>query len=158
MKPKYAEEIIVGVVNGADFRWFILNKDFCFLDYCKLEEAYRRKGYHVVMDPSPRFGIKVVDTQTKDVFLDSIQDYHVDSCDLHNMLVAEEDYDVKLAYNPSILINFNVRVLFSHYSEPESFEEFVPDGWRGIYQNFESLIPQEERYWLDKSGKSLICR
>ena len=56
--------------------------------------------------------------------------------------ILEKDYNEKLAYNPSILIDFDNRIFMSHYAEPESFEFFVPDGWEGKYRNFEMDIPQ----------------
>lgn len=72
------------------------------------------------------------------------------------MLMNESDYNDKLAYNPLILIDFESRVLTSYYPEPESFEDFVPDGWSGKYQDFAADIPQNKRYWLDENGRSLI--
>ena len=62
----------------------------------------------------------------------------------------------KLAYNPSILIDFENRVFISYYAEPESFEAFVPDGWIGKYQDFTEEIPEKQRYWMDENGKNLI--
>lgn len=72
------------------------------------------------------------------------------------MLINETDYNEKLAYNPSILIDFDNRILISHYAGPESFEHFVPSGWVGKYKNFEMNIPENQRYWVDDNGKNLI--
>ena len=46
MKPIYAENIIVAIKSCGCIEWYILDKDYCFLDYPKLEEAYRKKGYN----------------------------------------------------------------------------------------------------------------
>lgn len=70
--------------------------------------------------------------------------------------MCESTYNDRLAYNPSILIGFDNRVFMSHYAEPESFEDFAPNGWRGRYQNFEESIPPNQRYWLDENGRNLI--
>ena len=43
MKPTYAENIVVAIKNSNQFEWYILDKDYCFLDYKKLEDAYRKK-------------------------------------------------------------------------------------------------------------------
>lgn len=72
------------------------------------------------------------------------------------MLINEKDYNEKLAYNPSILIDFDNRIFTSHYAEPESFEAYVPDGWEGKYHDFEMDIPKMQRYWIDENGRSLI--
>lgn len=156
MKPIYAENIVVAIKQGCCIEWYILDKDFCFLDYNKLEEAYRKKGYDVVIDDTSRFGIKVVDELTRKLFLDSIKEYKITTIDLKELLRNESSYNAKLAYNPSILIDFENRVLASYYAEPESFENFVPDGWKGKYQDFTVDIPQNQRYWIDENGRNLI--
>ena len=50
MKPIYAENIIVAIKSCGCIEWYILDKDYCFLDYPKLEEAYRKKGYNDTFD------------------------------------------------------------------------------------------------------------
>lgn len=158
MKPIYAENIVVAIKYDGCIEWYILDKDFCFLDYSKLEEAYRKKGYDIFIDDTFRFGIKIINELTQTLFLDSIKEYRIVPRELKKMLMNETNYNEKLAYNPSILIDFENKVLKSNYAEPESFEDFVPDGWSGKYQNFEKEIPQNQRYWIDESGKNLIRR
>ena len=82
--------------------------------------------------------------------------YGITAEELKKMLMKESDYNDKLAYNPSILIDFENRVFISYYAEPESFEAFVPDGWIGKYQDFTEEIPEKQRYWMDENGKNLI--
>lgn len=156
MKPIYAENIVVAIKQNNCIEWYILDKDYCFLDYSKLEDAYRRKGYDVVIDDTPRFGIKVVNELTQSLFIDKIIEYKISSEELKRMLINESEYDDKLEYNPSILIDFDNKLLKSHYAEPESFEDYVPDGWKGKYQDFAMDIPQNQRYWIDENGRSLI--
>ncbi len=103
-----------------------------------------------------RFGIKVVNKLTKTLFLDKIKEYRISTEELKRMLMNESNYNEKLAYNTSILIDFENEVLMSYYAEPESFEDFVPDGWDGKYQDFAADIPQNQRYWIDENGQSLI--
>ncbi len=156
MKPIYAENIMVAIKYDECVEWYILDKEFCFLDYNKVETAYRKKGYEVVVDDLFRFGIRVVDESTQVLFLDNIKKYKISVNELREMLINESNYDEKLAYNPSILIDFQNKVFISNYAEPESFEHFVPNGWEGKYQNFEEMLPQKERYWIDENGKNLI--
>lgn len=156
MRPIYAENVVAAIKQGDCIEWYILDKDYCFLDYTKLEEAYRKKGYDVVIDDTFRFGIKVVNELTKKNFLDNIKEYKTTTAKLRKMLMNESNYNDKLAYNPSILMDFENKVLISYYAEPESFENFVPDGWKGKYQNFAAYIPQNQRYWIDENGRSLI--
>ena len=74
MKPIYAENIIVAIKSCGCIEWYILDKDYCFLDYPKLEEAYRKKGYNDTFDDDSRFGIKVVNELSKTQFLDHIKE------------------------------------------------------------------------------------
>ena len=147
---------MIAIKQCDHIEWYILDKDYCFLDYTKLEEAYLKKGYEIVVDDPPRFGIKVVNELTKKKFLENIKKYKITAVELKKMLMNESCCADKLAYNPSILIDFENKVLTSFYSEPESFEDFVPDGWKGKYQDFSGDIPQNQRYWIDESGRNLI--
>ena len=106
----------------------------------------------------PRFGIKVVNEFSQITFLDEIKKYKITTKELKKMLMNESNYDEKLAYNPSILIDFDNKILTSHYAEPESFEDFVPNGWKGKYQDFTGDIPENQRYWIDENGLSMIRR
>lgn len=156
MKPIYAENIVVAIKYDGCVEWYILEKDYCFLDFTKLEEAYQKKGYIVTVDALQRFGIKIINESTKDLFLCNVKKYKISTEELNKMLMREVDYNDKLAYNPSLLIDFEKKMLISYYAEPESFEKFVPEGWSGEYRNFEMDIPQNQRYWIDKSGKNMI--
>lgn len=106
----------------------------------------------------PRFGIKVVNEFSQITFLDEIKKYKITTKELKKMLMNESNYDEKLAYNPSILIDFDNKILTSHYAEPESFEDFVSNGWKGKYQDFTGDIPENQRYWIDENGLSMIRR
>lgn len=156
MKPIYAENLVVAIKHDDCLEWYILEKDYCFLDYTKLEKAYQQKGYDVAIDVSQRFGIKTINEATKKIFLRNIEKYKTSTEELNKMLMREIDYNDKLAYNPSLLIDFEKKILISYYSEPESFEKFVPEGWNGEYRNFAMEIPKDQRYWVDKSGKNMI--
>ncbi|MBQ6462179.1 MAG: hypothetical protein IJJ59_02505 [Pseudobutyrivibrio sp.] len=63
--------------------------------------------------------------------------------------MKESDYNGRLAYNPSLYIDFDNKQLISYYAEPESFEDFVPDGWTGEYREFENQIPENQKYWIN---------
>ena len=88
MKPIYAENIIVAIKSCGCVEWYILDKEYCFLDYPKLEEAYRKKGYNDTFDDDSRFGIKVVNELSKTQFLDHIKEYKITA---HGKQVAENE-------------------------------------------------------------------
>lgn len=156
MKPKYAANLVVAIKNSGRIEWYVLDKEMCYLDYEKWEQAIIDAGYAVYSDPSERFGVRIVNEASKETFLEGIKPFRIDTDALRKMFQAETDKDEKLSYNASVMIDFDDRKFFSQYVEPEPFELYVPDGWEGIYQDFDSLIPQNQRYWLDSDGKNIF--
>lgn len=156
IKPIYAEKVMVAIKDCGCIDWYILDRDLCFMDYTKVEEAYRKKGYEILEDNELRFGIKVIDESNKAFFLDKIVQYKVTVSEIKKLLITEKVYNARLAYNPSIMIDFDEKIFISNYPEPASFECFMPTGWVGEYQNFEDRIPLNLRYWIDADGKNII--
>ena len=72
-------------------------------------------------------------------------------------LQAKEDNDESWAYDfrPSLYVDFDSRKLFSLYSEPASYEDFVPNKWVGEFFDFLNLVPESEKYWVEESYRSL---
>ena len=155
MKPVYAENLVVAIKDKGQYAWYVLGRDMCILDYCKLKSAYKQRGYDINIE-GVRFGIKVLDCSTKEKFLSNVRDCKISSCELQHMIREEDDREERLSFNPVILIDFDDCRLFSQYPEAESYENFVPEGWSGAYQEFDALLPKEERYWLDENENNLI--
>ena len=95
MKPIYAENIIVAIKSCGCVEWYILDKEYCFLDYPKLEEAYRKKGYNDTFDDDSRFGIKVVNELSKTQFLDHIKEYKITDTLYKKIEYFTTDYSLK---------------------------------------------------------------
>lgn len=153
MKPIYSEQLIVGIIDGDSFSWYILDKEWCYMDCQKFTEVFLEHGYDVPDDPTFRFGIEVLNSETKHMFLNYIKPYQVKSEVLKYQLKnTDED---RLAYNYSVLIDFDKCLFISFYSEMEEFENYVPKGWNGLYMDFSEYIPSKDRYWID-NGNNLI--
>ena len=140
MKPVYAQDVVVAIKDKGILEWYVLNTDLCFMDYGKLVMAERKRGIYAEANAASRFDIMVVNESSKDEFLDKIKEFKVSTAELKEMLLQEKTFNDRLAY----------------YPEPESFENYVPDGWTGEYFCFKDMIPKEKRYWEDEDGKSLI--
>jgi hypothetical protein len=67
--------------------------------------------------------------------------------------VDEEDV---LDFSPSFLVNFDQKTFYSLFPEPPSFEEYIPRDWKGTYEDFTALVPEIEKYWVNKDGESLF--
>ena len=156
MKPVYAQDVVVAIKDKGILEWYVLNTDLCFMDYGKLVMAERKRGIYAEANAASRFDIMVVNESSKDEFLDKIKEFKVSTAELKEMLLQEKTFNDRLAYNPAIYIDFDSSRLISYYPEPESFENYVPDGWTGEYFCFDDMIPKEKRYWEDEDGKSLI--
>jgi len=159
--PKYAENIIVGTICNDNFSWYVTEKDCWFLDLFALKEAYKRKGYIIdISNPLDiRNGFPVLNKQSFIQFESKIREYSYVSPDLHEiLLMLRDDYPDSWIYEmrPSLLIDFDNQILYNYYYEPLAFEEYVPDSWKGTYQEILPHIPVSERYWITSEGENLF--
>lgn len=157
LEPQYAQNIIVAVIFHGEWRWYVTDKELWFLDLNKLTNAFSDKGYDMnEEDDSERFGIRVLSEQTADLFLSLIQELRVEVTDLRQKVLevcsSADNYDCILDVCPVLCIDFDKKVLFSLYPEPAAYEDYVPDGWKGEYEDFTIKIPDNQKYWLI-SGK-----
>lgn len=147
--PKYALNIIVGVVFENTFKWYVTDSEIWYLDLRKLIDAYEKKGYKIPNpdDFSERFDIDIIDTNNASEFLKHIKEFSVDTSELRNLIVNQK-YDHISELVPSLYINFQEKILISEYPEPVSFEKYIPDEWIGLYGVFLDKIPHNYKYWI----------
>lgn len=152
--PRYAENIIVGVLFQNQWQWFLTEKEIWVLDYEKEAQAFQSKGYVVNPDylDDCRQDLWVIDTKEKaQIFLDRLQARQIDRDFLREgwkkaiQADLEEGY---LDYLPSFLVDFDQKHFYSMYPEPGSYEDFLPEGWQGNYIEFLDKVPKKERYWF----------
>ncbi len=158
MYPVYAEIVIVGVLKDGIFTWYITDKDIWFLDYQKMEKAYQDKGYKVEMDVSNRFGIKTLSDENESEFLKNTLPFSISTSELRNTMFSKASKENCLEFVPAFYVDFDKKEFISFYPEPESFEDFVPEGWQGKYYNFMDTIAKCNQYWVDDEGKSFFER
>lgn len=97
---------------------------------------------------SLRNNISVVNEKNYRLYLQEYTDYLVPSSELKK-LVEHHDYgSTILELRPSLFIDFNQKKLLSLYPELLPFENYVPNNWSGIRDDFTSDIPEEDRYWI----------
>ena len=152
---EYGETIIVAVVLHNKWSWYVTEKEYWFLDLTKLEKAFLIKGYglHNLGDYSDRFDIGILDENSADKFLNEISEFKVSTVELRELVLKlacsikkSENFPTELT--PSLLVDFDNKLLISYFPEPASFEDFVPDCWKGVYENFLDKVPMQERYWV----------
>jgi hypothetical protein len=147
-QPKYAENIIVGVIADNQWKWYISDKYYWVMDVARYINDIESEEPDE--DLEVRFNIPVVDQNTMSEFLNHMKRLQVDVAHLRAILEQAKPttLDDTLEYIPSLLVDFNNQELWSMYPESDVFEYYVPNNWRGVDNPFWTKIPKEERYWI----------
>lgn len=89
LEPLYAENIIVAVIYNNEFKWYVTDKELWFLDYNKLDSVYKNLGISIEdnNEPEERVGLKVLDNENVDVFLQKINKYIATKEELNYLLL-----------------------------------------------------------------------
>jgi len=150
-KPKYAQNIIVGVIYKQKFSWYLTERDYWILDINKRRDDYLKNGYKFNIEDiiEYRFNIEIVSQDTVAEYLDNLKEYKVDAMVLKNIILEKTYEDTILSLMPSLFIDFDKRLLFSSYPETLEFERYVPDGWSGNYDDLIEYVPVNNRYWIE---------
>lgn len=161
LEPIYAENVIVGVIHKKQFQWYVTDRELWYLDYVKFAQAFENEGDLAVdeyIEPE-RKGMEILSSENAGLFLKRIESYKGDAATLlklfENKIESGEEEDV-LDFIPSFFVDFDQKVFYSLFPEPASFEEYVPSDWKGTYEDFTALIPETEKYWINKGGESLF--
>lgn len=168
LKPEALENIIVGVLVDRRFSWYVTPKDLWFLDKGKEAAAYREKFKEMGIKScvegieldDERAGVNILNEQSFVKFAPRISKYAVSTGELRALLkvhlLTESDEDTYYRFLPSLYIDFDHKELNSLYTEPASYEDYVPENWRGTYEDFLVKINYEDKYWYDDRGKELL--
>ncbi|MEW4353452.1 hypothetical protein AB1I63_00905 [Streptococcus pneumoniae] len=149
----FPTEIICGVQYNGKFSWYVSDRELWILDYTILDSRLAQYGYNIesLSIDSKRSDSKVLVKENAGNFLEKMTEFEVSSEDLQTYLLESIDeledswyYD----FQPSLFIDFDDNRLYSQYSESESFEDYVPFGWVGMYRSFWDLIPVSQRFWI----------
>lgn len=157
--PECNENIIVGVLYNGIFNWYVTDKEIWFLDYKKRIIAFKDKGFDIeeYID-DVRKDTLIMNSDNVSTFLKRIEIYKIESECLRELLEkrrASNDDSWCYDFSPSLYVDFDSNKLFSLYSEPASYEEYVPTSWEGRYFDFMYIIPYNYKYWL-KEEKNLL--
>ncbi|RAP17506.1 hypothetical protein C2W64_04757 [Brevibacillus laterosporus] len=168
LEPKALENIIVGVIVNHCFKWYISPKDLWFLDRKKQADAYIKKFKELglknignnIEEDDERKGIEVLDEHSFMEFVPRINKYSVSTDELRELLklnlLTKSKEDTFYSFLPSLYVNFDKRELYSLYSEPASYEDYVPNNWKGVYEDFLFVIDRKEKYWYNENGINML--
>lgn len=131
------DNIIVFLIYNKQKRWYNADRELWFLDENKRMKLYERAGYKIdeLWIDEKRRDIMLLDTNVAEIFLKRIEENQCKTRDLQHDIL------------PSLYIDFDEKELYSMYSEPASYEDYVPIGWKSEFINFLNLIPSDKQYW-----------
>ena len=147
LEPEYARIIVCGVMHRGEFRWFVSEREYWFLDQIKWAVAFDGGD----LDVDERFGIPVVNENSADLFLENMALFEVTTTELRATLkqrLPASGWEEFGDFCPSLYTDFDQRVQYSLFPEPASFEVYVPAGWTGVFGDFLGRIPEVERFWV----------
>ena len=140
------EQFIVYVVFNGVGRWYISDKEIWYLDYNKWIGAYQKAGYEINKEhlDTRRRHLLCLDEETAICFIQQIEADRCSSKDLSDLFFVNNG---RRDFKPSLYVDFDRKELYSMYTEPASYEDYVPTNWNAQYQDFLELIPMNQRYW-----------
>ena len=130
MIPVYDEILVIGIKYKQDFNWYIVAKDLCYMN-----SSIKNQN---MIEP----------------FLNHISKFKVtiDEIRLQMLKKIEINKNSLEEFQPVIMIDFDTKIFYLQYPEPNNFAENILDGWRVEEDDdFMDLIPKEKQYWLYKN-------
>ncbi|CDG19410.1 hypothetical protein [Xenorhabdus doucetiae] len=153
------DNVIVAIKNNNIIEWYQEDREIWVLDWQKWSDDFTKKGFDSSEDdPNARFGILIVNDNTKEEFLEKIQPFKVSNSKLENIKKSIEKssswWDVSELF-PIAFIDFDLKKLSACYPYPGNtpVERYVPDDWAGEFVDFmrkfdEDILPKKEKYWI----------
>lgn len=160
-----ADAVVVIVRHNGRLRYFRSDSDLWVLDVEKWRQDLVRHGYNVPQfNDAYRFGMRLVNHDNADAFLDRMEKFEVPRDRLSHELAkryitARSWSDVQDLF-PIMFVDFDARKVAATYWRGPKMERYVPDGWTGEFVDFiidydERVFPEEEKFWI-KGGCNLL--
>lgn len=158
VEPIEYENIIVVTKFENKYNWFVSNKEIWFMDTLKQKEIGIKKckemgieyrGCDILVEE--RDGIRILSQENASLFLKRMEKHKATTEELRTLLALYIEYypeeDMFWQFMPSLFVDFDNCVLYSMYTEPMSFEHYVPDGWDGYHAGFIDKLDPQMNYW-----------
>jgi hypothetical protein len=154
MREVVSEDDVIALIHYKDeWKFYAGDEDLWVMDWNAWHNAFASKGYSTPEpNPEDRYGILVVNESTAEAFLNAISENKLEEDWLRNQLRSfgpNLDWDEVAHLFPRLMIDFDSRKVFSANADGIQYELYVPEGWQGIFCDFQELIPESHRYWID---------
>jgi hypothetical protein len=154
IEPNFPDTVIVLVKNKQMFTWYVSEKEMWIMDLLQFENAFHiRFGEPTVSeataDYEEREGCEILSEANMEQFQEAMQEYEVSYGELAEYFsLYSQVYGggIQSEFEISFYLDVDNKTFYSFFSEPGSYEEFVPEGWMGIYElNAGKIIPEESK-------------
>ncbi|MFF2484298.1 hypothetical protein [Paenibacillus sp. NPDC058071] len=154
VEPNFPNTVVVLVKHKEEYSWYVSEKELWIMDLVKLDNAFRRKFNQPEVteteaDYEERVGCEILSEKNIEQFQEAVEHFKVSYTELADYfkLYSEVYLDGE---NPevdtSFYLDFDHKIFHSFFKEPGSYEDFVPTGWRGIYEKVEKdIIPENAK-------------
>ena len=152
LEPAYYEDVVVLVKYNEKYQYYVTDKELWILDLNKLTAAFEIRGYKTELPEDERTGFAVLTREGYSIYKDKIIKYQVSCGELKEYYelfrLTKQQHDDIREILPVFYIDFDKNIFYSFYTEPGSYEDYIPSGWKGILTDeFEKIIPINMAYW-----------
>lgn len=181
--PYKGHDGIIILVNISNkFYWYVMEKEMWVLDLKKWQEETmsiikekreklpveelpdfirdinKLKEWESIPIDSDRLGFPILNEKNIKKYLNTIYNYKLTYGELEEFLKSYFETIGKqgLKY-PEFYIDVSNKTFYNFYPEPGSYEEYVPDGWKGLYSNYpDKIVPQQAFLSKEKEKQFLV--
>ena len=157
LNPEYAENVITAIIYNNELFWYVTKKDIWYMDEKKYIKMFEEAGYKIDLNNADdlRRNILILDRDNIEIFMHRLEKYVVSTKELNDFLKKELKKNDEWFFDlsPSFYLNFDEKIFYSLYREYAKYENYVPAGWYGEYEDFMEKIPLKYRYWSDEYVK-----
>lgn len=146
------DNVVVLIKYNGEHQYYVSDKELWILDLKKLEEAFEIIGYDINPLEDERIRFDILAKRQYSVYKDKITKYKVSYEELSDyyqlfQLTKKPEDDIREIL-PVFYIDFDKKIFYSFYTKPDSYEEYIPEGWEGLLiDDFEKVIPSNMVYW-----------
>lgn len=154
LEPDGVGKIAVLIKLNNSLQYYVTDKETWILNEEILKNAFKDKGYEISeYEEDTRYGFSILSEKNIVSFLDKVIDFKVGKEELTEYyMIYKELYgelDVHYTATPIFYIDFDKREFYSFFTEPGSYESYMPDGWNGYDKagEYDKYVPSEMKYW-----------
>ncbi|GAA3954470.1 hypothetical protein GO495_31425 [Chitinophaga oryziterrae] len=148
--PLYGDDIIVLIRYDNEYFWYLSEKTIWVMNYTKWMEIFYPFSNKKATIPE-REGLDILNRDNWLEFKERNVELATNREELRRLIefnLPITSWDEKGELFPALFLDFDKNILYSLFPESLAFERYVPEYWTGLYEDFYSLIPDAEKYWI----------